>query len=61
MTTHPTWHSADKAYQLHHASCPQCLGAGRRPGQSERCPQGIELWELYLETYERENPRKKTP
>lgn len=58
MTTPLTWQETDKAYQAHHTSCPQCLGAGRRPGQSERCPEGGELWELYLSHYERENPRK---
>ena len=51
-----SWQQADKAYQLHHIACPACLGAGRRPGKSERCPDGRELWELYLNQYELENP-----
>ena len=57
----PTWQDADKAYQLHHIHCPQCLGAGRRPGQSERCPEGLELWELYLSAYALERPPRPTP
>lgn len=56
MTTPLTWQETDKAYQLHHNACPVCLGAGRRPGQSERCHTGLELWEQYLDAYERENP-----
>ncbi len=52
-----TWQDADKAYQLHHIACPDCLGAGRRPGQTERCPEGEALWTQYLDQFELENPR----
>ena len=61
MTTAPTWHAADKAYQLHHVNCPTCAAAGRKPGELQRCPTGSELWGQYLEQHERENPRKKKP
>ena len=61
MTTAPAWQAADKSYQLHHANCPTCAAAGRKPGELQRCPTGSELWEQYLEQYERENPRRKRP
>lgn len=47
MTTPPNWHSADRAYQLHHAICAICRAAGARPGMSERCQQGQALWDAY--------------
>jgi len=55
------WQAADKSYQLHHINCPTCAAAGRKPGELQRCPTGSELWEQYLEQYERENPRRKRP
>ena len=41
------WQAADKAYQLHHINCPQCIAAGAAPGKQERCPQGQALWDIY--------------
>lgn len=41
------WTLADKAYQLHHINCPQCIAAGAAPGKQERCPQGQALWNTY--------------
>jgi len=43
MTTPPDWPAADKAYLLHHTSCPQCRAAGLNPRGLERCPEGAEL------------------
>jgi len=43
----PDWHAADKAYQLHHATCPTCRAAGTAPGSRERCPDGSALWSTY--------------
>lgn len=43
------WEAADKAYQLHHFSCPQCRAAGAAPGRQERCPEGLALWTKYLD------------
>ena len=59
MTTAPTWQAADKAYQLHHVNCPTCAAAGRKPGELQRCPTGSELWEQYLQAFERETPPRK--
>lgn len=42
------WEQADKAYQAHHAQCPQCIAAGLSPGRQLRCPLGQSLWENYL-------------
>ena len=47
MTTPPDWPAADKAYQLHHASCPQCRAAGLNPRGLDRCQDGAELWATY--------------
>lgn len=47
MTTPPDWYAADKAYQHHHASCPQCRAAGLNPRGLDRCPDGVELWAAY--------------
>lgn len=47
MTAPPDWHASDKAYQLHHATCPQCRAAGINPGRLGRCPEGAELWATY--------------
>jgi hypothetical protein len=41
------WLAADKAYQLHHTSCPQCRAAGLNPRGLYRCPEGVELWVTY--------------
>lgn len=41
------WLAADKAYQLHHTSCPQCRAAGLNPRGLYRCPEGVELWATY--------------
>ena len=38
----------DKAYLLHHFSCPTCIAAGATPGKQARCPAGLRLWNLYL-------------
>lgn len=46
-TSASTWEQADKAYQLHHINCPQCIAAGAAPGKQERCPQGQALWDTY--------------
>lgn len=48
MTTPPDWYAADKAYQLHHASCATCKAAGANPNNAlQRCPAGAELWATY--------------
>ncbi|QTW17571.1 hypothetical protein [Comamonas kerstersii] len=44
------WQAADKAYQQHHASCGTCKGAGLRPNEAQRCPEGQALWTNYLNT-----------
>lgn len=44
--TQPDWPTADKAYQQHHAHCPQCRAAGTNP-TLQRCPEGQELWDTY--------------
>ena len=46
MTAPPDWHAADRAYQHHHAHCPQCRAAGANP-TLQRCPDGQELWDTY--------------
>lgn len=61
MTTTPDWQASDKAYQLHHVNCPTCAAAGRKPGELQRCPTGAELWEQYLQAFEREFPRRERP
>lgn len=38
----------DKAYLLHHAKCPTCKAAGAMPGKLARCPEGLQLWNVYL-------------
>ena len=40
MTTQPDWPAADRAYQHHHAACPQCRAAGTSPNTQQRCPEG---------------------
>lgn len=45
----PDRYAADKAYQLHHASYPQCRAAGLNPRGLDRCPDGAELWATYQE------------
>lgn len=47
MTTPPDWYAADKAYQLHHASCATCKAAGANHNTQQRCPTGAELWATY--------------
>lgn len=48
MTTPPAWYAADRAYQLHHASCATCRAAGANPNNAlQRCPAGAELWAAY--------------
>ena len=37
----------DKAYLLHHFSCPTCRAAGGNPNNLQRCPTGTELWATY--------------
>ncbi len=44
----PDWLAADKAYQLHHASCRACIGAGANPHAQHRCPDGRALWDAYI-------------
>lgn len=46
MPDAPDWPTADKAYQHHHAHCPQCRAAGANPAL-QRCPEGKELWDTY--------------
>lgn len=41
------WHAADKAYQAHHAACPQCCASGLNPGGPDRCAVGADLWAAY--------------
>ena len=36
-------HAADRAYQVHHASCSACQAAGKNSAL-QRCPQGRQLW-----------------
>ena len=43
----PDWPAADKAYQHHHAACPQCRAAGTSPNTQQRCPEGAQLWGTY--------------
>lgn len=40
------WELADRAYQVHHFSCPQCIAAGVTRSQ-ERCADGLALWAAY--------------
>ena len=47
MTTPPDWPTADRAYQQHHAACPQCRAAGASPNTQQRCPEGAQLWGTY--------------
>ena len=44
MTAPPDWPTADRAYQQHHAACPQCRAAGTSPNTQQRCPEGVQLW-----------------
>ena len=44
--TQPDWHTADRAYRLHHASCPQCRAAGANLAL-QRCPKWLTLWDTY--------------
>ena len=39
--------AADRAYQHHHAACPQCRAAGTSPNTQQRCPEGAQLWAQY--------------
>lgn len=39
------WHQADRAYQAHHWTCPQCRAAGLGYGQG--CAEGQALWDSY--------------
>lgn len=41
------WQVADKAYQLHHIGCPQCIAAGINRSSQARCPDGQALWDAY--------------
>ena len=43
----PDWHALDKAYQLHHVSCPVCQAAGRGTRYGLRCGTGDALWSAY--------------
>ena len=43
----PDWPTADRAYQHHHAACPQCRAAGTSPNTQQRCPEGAQLWGTY--------------
>ena len=47
MSTAPDWHAADRAYQLHHATCPTCRADGANPNHLQRCPTGAPLWATY--------------
>jgi hypothetical protein len=44
-TTANDWKQADRAYQAHHWSCPQCRAAGL--GKGSRCDEGQALWDAY--------------
>lgn len=39
------WHQADRAYQAHHWSCPQCQASGK--GYGSRCDEGQRLLDAY--------------
>ena len=41
------WYALDKAYQLHHATCPVCQAAGRGTRYGLRCGTGAALWSAY--------------
>lgn len=42
------WSDADKAYQLHSATCGECQGAGTSLDRSrKRCEVGAGLWRAY--------------
>ena len=43
----PDWYALDKAYQLHHVSCPVCQAAGRGTRYGLRCGAGAALWSAY--------------
>jgi hypothetical protein len=44
-TTANDWHQADRAYQAHHWSCPQCQASGK--GYGPMCDEGQALWDAY--------------
>ena len=41
------WRELDRAYQLHHWGCPQCIAAGRGAGYGLRCGVGAAMWRAY--------------
>jgi len=47
MPEAPNWHATDKAYQVHHVGCPQCIAAGINRSFQVRCPAGQALWDSY--------------
>lgn len=52
------WELADRAYQAHHFSCPQCIAAGVTRSQ-ERCDAGTALWAAYQ--HERDPRQRQQP
>jgi len=42
----------DKAYIAHHFNCPTCCAAGLSGGKQARCPDGLQLWEAYLQAFD---------
>lgn len=42
----------DKAYITHHFNCATCCAAGLSGGKQERCSDGQQLWEAYLQAFD---------
>ncbi len=42
----------DEAYIAHHFKCATCIAAGATPGKQARCPDGLQLWETYLQAFD---------
>ena len=52
----------DKAYIAHHFNCPTCCAAGLSGGKQQRCPNGLQLWEVYNQAVrpkQDKQPRKR--
>lgn len=52
------WDLADRAYQAHHFSCPQCIAAGVTRSQP-RCVDGLALWGAYQHERDPRQQQKK--
>ena len=42
----------DKAYITRHFNCATCCAAGLSGGKQERCSDGQQLWEAYLQAFD---------